>query len=107
MFLRPQFSVLHNAESDYASTGPWAWLMVVSPAPWDIPPWRRAGLALRVLSWGALAPLVLLGHSRFGAHSLGGLYEKIFLAMELVWLFLVALPVAFDTKTLLMGNPDT
>ena len=27
VFLRPQFSILHNAESDYGSSGPWAWLM--------------------------------------------------------------------------------
>jgi predicted secreted protein len=25
VFLRPQFSVLHNAESDYGSSGPYAW----------------------------------------------------------------------------------
>src|SRR5262249_635922 len=27
VFLRPQLSVLHNAESDYGSPGPWPWLM--------------------------------------------------------------------------------
>ena len=190
VFLRPQFSVLHNAESDYGSSGPWAWLMdlnfllrcllslavvrvatlvladsdkssrlrrglwlmvvwaigsgllaffpddpvgtplrwrgeihlvlaflaflavfvgavLLSPALGRLPPWRRVGLPLRVLSWGALAPLVLLGHAGFGAHSLGGLYEKTFLAIELVWFFLVALPVAFDTKALMMRNPDS
>lgn len=27
VFLRPRFSILHSAESDYGSRGPWAWLM--------------------------------------------------------------------------------
>ncbi len=27
VFLRPQFSILHNAESDYGSLGSWDWLM--------------------------------------------------------------------------------
>ncbi|MHB1572139.1 MAG: hypothetical protein ACYC0H_23445, partial [Solirubrobacteraceae bacterium] len=26
VFLRPQFSLLHNAESDYGSRGSWAWV---------------------------------------------------------------------------------
>lgn len=30
VFLRPQFSVLHNAESDYGSAGPWGWVMDVN-----------------------------------------------------------------------------
>lgn len=29
VFLRPEFSLLHNAESDYGSPGSWAWLMDV------------------------------------------------------------------------------
>lgn len=30
VFLRPHFSVLHNAESDYGSNGRYAWLMDVN-----------------------------------------------------------------------------
>jgi hypothetical protein len=45
------------------------------------------------LSWGALIPLLLLGHSHLRANSLGGLYEKIFLAAELLWPLLVAVPI--------------
>ncbi|HEX4778095.1 MAG TPA: hypothetical protein VFW74_15060, partial [Acidimicrobiia bacterium] len=51
--------------------------------------WRPALPPLNVLSWGALAPILLLGHAHLRPHSLGGLYEKVFLAMELAW-FLVA-----------------
>ena len=49
---------------------------------------------MAVLSWGALVPLLLLGRAGFHPHSLGGLYEKIFLGMELLWLALVAVCVA-------------
>lgn len=165
VFLRPRFSVLHNAESDYGSNGPYAWLMdlnfvlrcllslaavralsaaaggqrrlrvgLVAIAVWAIasgllavfpddpvgtrthglarvhlalaavafvgvvvgtrlvtralrtePGWRPVMAPLTILSWGALVPILLLGHSRLRPHSLGGLYEKIFLAMELLW----------------------
>jgi len=170
-FLRPEFSVLHNAESDYGSSGPWAWLMdlnfllrcalslaavgavSVTAAKtrrlqaalgllivWALasgllaffpddplgtpvhtsgavhltvafvaflavlvgtivgsrelraqPRWRRVAIPMAVLSWGALVPLLLLGRVGFHPHSLGGLYEKIFLGMELLWLALVAM----------------
>ena len=30
VFLRPRFSVLHSAESDYGSAGAWAWVMDVN-----------------------------------------------------------------------------
>jgi hypothetical protein len=47
-----------------------------------------------VLSWGAIVPLLLLGRVGFHPHWLGGLYEKLFLGMQLRWLALVALPIA-------------
>jgi hypothetical protein len=43
-----------------------------------------------LLSWGALVPVLLLGHAHLRPHSLGGLYEKVFLAVELGWLLAVA-----------------
>lgn len=166
VFLRPRFSVLHGAESDYGSRGSFAWLMdvnfvlrcllslavvralwlvanrerrlrpgLVALAVWAVasgllaffpddpvgtpthgsgrvhlalagvafvavvvgtrlatralrrvPGWQPVIAPLMVLSWGALAPVLLLGHSHLRPHSLGGLYEKIFLAMQLLWL---------------------
>jgi hypothetical membrane protein len=174
VFLRPQFSILHNAESDYGSRGAWAWLMDVNfllrcalslavigavsvsavkrrglqaalalltvwavasgllaffpddPAGTPLhasgavhlalafvaflavlvgtivgtialqalPRWRRVAVPMAVLAWGAIVPFLLLGHAGFGAHTLGGLYEKIFLAMELLWLAVVAVSIA-------------
>jgi len=174
VFLRPQFSFLHNAESDYGSAGPWAWLMdlnfllrcalslavvgAVSAAAarrrglqaalgllivWALgsgllaffpddpagtplrtsgavhlalafvafvavlvgtilgsialraqPRWRPVAIPMAILSWGALVPFLLLGRAGFGAHSLGGFYEKVFLGMELLWLAVVAARIA-------------
>jgi len=174
VFLRPQLSILHNAESDYGSSGPWAWLMDLNfllrcalslaavgavsvtaaksrglqaalglVAVWALgsgllaffpddpagtplhasgrihlaiafiaflavlvgtilgwmalrvqPRWRRVAIPMAVLSSGALVPLLLLGRAGFHPQSLGGLYEKIFLGMELLWLALVVVCVA-------------
>jgi len=170
VFLRPRFSVIHNAESDYGSRGRFAWVMdvnfvlrcllslaVVGALAGFVAdsPRLRVGLALLAiwalasgllaffpddpvgtrtdgsgvvhlvlalvaflgvlfgtfataralktdlrfaplrrpllaLSWGAVVAILLLGHSHLRAHSLGGLFEKIFLALELAWLLLVA-----------------
>jgi len=174
VFLRPHLSVLHNAESDYGSKGPYAWLMdvnfvlrclfslavvaalarseiltprlraglaclvvwalasgllaafpddpvgtkthglaevhlalaglafvavvvgtrVTTRGLWRDPAWRSVAGALAALSWGALVPVLLLGHAHLRPHSLGGLYEKLFLAVELGWLLVAALWIA-------------
>lgn len=175
VFLRPHFSVLHNAESDYGSHGPYDWLMdlnfllrcalslaavralalAVPQQPrlraalgllsvWAIASgllaffpddpvgtrahglaprvhlllagvafvavavgtrlatralrtetrWRAAIAPLTLLSWGAIVPALLLARTRLHAHSLGGLYEKVFLALELAWILLAAVQVA-------------
>jgi hypothetical membrane protein len=174
VFLRPRFSVLHNAESDYGSRGPYAWLMdldfllrcalslavagaialtavvtsrlrtglallvlwsaasgllaffpddpvgtrlhgtakvhavlaviafaaviigtrVVTRALRGNPEWRPVSLPLTVLSWGAFLPIVLLGRAHLRPESLGGLYEKLFLGVELAWFALAAAWIA-------------
>ncbi|MHB1569926.1 MAG: DUF998 domain-containing protein, partial [Solirubrobacteraceae bacterium] len=183
VFLRPQFSLLHNAESDYGSRGSWAWVMdlnfllrcVLSLAAvravmlavhrsertarlrtglalvgvWGVasgllalfpddpigtptrtsgqihlalafvafiaivfgsviasralrgdPRWRPAAGAMALLSWGAIVPLLLVGHTHFRLHSLGGLYEKVFLVMELLWLAVAVAPLAISSRSL-------
>jgi hypothetical protein len=54
------------------------------------PAWRPIVGLLALLSWGALVPVLLLGRVHLRPHSLGGLYEKVFLAVELGWLLVVA-----------------
>ncbi|HET9061290.1 MAG TPA: DUF998 domain-containing protein [Acidimicrobiales bacterium] len=178
VFARPQFSFLHNAESDYGSTGPWAWLMDVNflvrcaiglagvvaivlavrgaksgglgvgtalLAVWAVTSgllaffpddpvgtrvhgpgkvhlllaavafvavaagaivtshalrsrsrWQWARRPLLALSWGAIVPVLALGSVHFARHSLGGLYEKLFLAAELSWFVVAVAPIALD-----------
>ncbi len=171
VFLRPEFSVLHNAESDYGSKGSWAWVMdanfllrcalslaVVRALALAVPGRLRTGLAflgvwavcsgllaffpddpvgtttagsakvhvllagiaflavvigtrlvtralrrepgwqpvarvLAVLWWCSLVPILLLGRARFRPHSLGGLWEKVFLGIELAWFLGAAIGV--------------
>lgn len=174
VFLRPGFSVLHNAESDYGSRGPYDWVMdlnfvlrgllslaVVAAlalvaadnrrlriALWLLGVWAvgsgllaffpddPAGTTLRTagrihlaiagfafvavllgtfaalrgvrgdprfararrplfaLAVAALVAILLLGHAGFHAHSLGGLWEKTFLGLELAWFAVVAATIA-------------
>jgi hypothetical protein len=174
VFLRPELSVLHSAESDYDSTGHYGWLkdlnflvrcllslavvralmlavgtsgrmglalglittwalasallalfpddpvgtvqhlhgrihlllallafaailvgtIVASRALRTVDAWRPVHRLLLVLSWGALLPVLLLGRVHLRRHSLGGLYEKLFLLAELAWLLVVALWIA-------------
>jgi Protein of unknown function (DUF998) len=58
------------------------------------PTWRSLATPLLVTAWLAVAALLLLGHAHLHVHSLGGLYEKLFLAFELAWLLMAALPLA-------------
>lgn len=182
LFLRPQFSLLHNAESDYGSRGSWRWLMDLNflvrcalsliavravmlavrryersarlraglalVSVWAIASgllaffpddpvgtptrtagqihlalafvafiaivfatvlatralramarWQPVSAAMTLLSWGAIVPLLLLGHTHFGVHSLGGLYEKTFLAMQLAWIAITVAPLAINPRS--------
>ncbi|HUK44455.1 MAG TPA: DUF998 domain-containing protein [Gaiellaceae bacterium] len=173
VFLRPEFSVLHNAESDYGSKGHYGWVMnanfllrcalslvVVRALALAVPGRLRTGLwwlgvwavtsgllaffpddpvgtktvdraakvhlalaavafvavivgtrivtrrlrrergwkpvagVLNVLAWGALVPVLLLGRAHLREHSLGGLWEKVFLGTELCWFLVVAAWIA-------------
>jgi hypothetical protein len=49
---------------------------------------------LDVLAWLALVPLALMARSGLRPHSLGGLFEKLFLAIELLWFLVAARHVA-------------
>ena len=61
VFLRPHFSVLHNAESDYGSEGRWAWVMDVNFV-------LRGALSLAVVRALSLQPRA---RSRVGLWALG------------------------------------
>jgi len=54
-------------------------------------PVRRRLLAL---AWAAVVAIALLGHAHLRPHSLGGLYEKLFLGCELAWFAVLAAWIA-------------
>jgi hypothetical membrane protein len=186
VLLRPHFSVLHNAESDYGSSGSYAWVMdlnfllrgVFSLAivralvlacdvrsatarvadigliVWALasgalaffpddpvgaptrglgrvhlllafvafagvvvgtiagsraaradPLLRSRSTALTALAYAALVAILLLGHAHLRPRSLGGLYEKIFLAIELLWLYVVSWSIS-GTRTVARAPAD-
>jgi hypothetical membrane protein len=172
-FLRPQFSLLHNAESDYGSAGHDAWVMdiaflvrgalsfaaiaaltltepvrrrtaglallvvwavasallaffpddpagtpvqtagrihlvlagiaflgvaigtiVVSRGLRHDPRWESLHVPLYVISRLAIVAVLLLGRTHLRIQSLGGLYERLFLGLELLWFLIVAIRIA-------------
>ena len=172
-FLRPEFSLIHNAESDYGSTGHDAWVMdiaflvrgalslavvaairltqsvprrsagpvllvvwavcsgllaffpddpagtpqhtagrvhlalagiaflcvaigtiLVSRALRQDVGWQAVQLPLSLISWLAIVPFLLLGRTHLRIHTLGGLYERLFLGLELLWFLIAALRIA-------------
>ncbi len=54
------------------------------------PAWRAAGSVLLVVSVAGAAAFLLLGTAAGHKHAPGGLYERIFLGLELLWIALAA-----------------
>ena len=65
-----------------------------SPAARTQPLLGSRASVLAALAHAALVPVLLLGHAHLRPNSLGGLYEKLFLAIELAWLFVLSWPIA-------------
>jgi hypothetical membrane protein len=172
-FLRPKYSLLYNAESDYGR-GPWYWVMdinfllrcalslaiagalyrtirldgrtraglallvtwaicsgllaffaddpegtpqtgsgvvhvilaliafpcitagaiLISASLMSDPAWRRAAPVLLAISVAGALALLLLGAPHKHYHAPGGLYERIFLGLELLWMAVAAIAIA-------------
>ena len=56
------------------------------------PAWRQVAPWLLALSIAGAAAFLLLGHAAGHKHAPGGLYERIFLGIELLWLALAVVP---------------
>jgi hypothetical protein len=57
----------------------------------NVPGLRNLYPWLLGISVAAVVALLLLGHSGFKLHTLAGLYERVFLALELLWILIVGL----------------
>lgn len=55
------------------------------------PEWRQLAGFLVALAVVAIIPLALLGHTHFRPQSLDGLYERLFLGLELLWILVVGI----------------
>jgi hypothetical protein len=53
------------------------------------PQMRQIATWLLSISVVAVVPLLLLGHNGFGPQTMSGLYERLFLGLELLWILLV------------------
>lgn len=58
------------------------------------PAWRRAAAPLLVVSLAGAVAFLLLGTATRHSHAPGGLYERIFLGLQLLWIALVAARIA-------------
>ena len=68
--------------------------ILLSLAAGHLPPLQGVRGWLLALSLLAVVPLLALLRAGFRAESLGGLYERIFLALELAWILVTALTLA-------------
>lgn len=59
----------------------------------DRPQLRPISGWLLAISLVAVLPLLLLSHSHFSPHSPGGLYERLFLGLELLWILVAGLGI--------------
>jgi hypothetical membrane protein len=64
--------------------------ILVSSSLMADPAWRQAGRALLAVSAAGAAALLLLASAAGHPHAPGGLYERIFLGLELLWIAVAA-----------------
>jgi hypothetical protein len=71
---------------------PWTARLPVPAAPdfTSDPAWHSAGAVLLTVSLAGTAAFLLLGSAAGHKHAPGGLYERIFLGLELLWIALAA-----------------
>jgi hypothetical membrane protein len=85
---------VHLALAFVAFTCVTAGTIVLSCALRSDPDWRSAGTALLVVSLAGAVAYLLLGAAIGHKHAPDGLYERIFLGLELAWIALAAWRVA-------------
>jgi hypothetical protein len=67
--------------------------VVISASLRSDPAWRSVGGALLGIAMAGVAALLLLGAAEH-AHASGGLHERIFLGLELLWMAVAAWSIA-------------
>jgi hypothetical protein len=72
--------------------------VLLSVSGGNLPPLRRARGWLLALSLLAVVPFLALLRAGFRADSQGGLYERVFLALELAWILVASLTVVRERR---------
>ncbi len=73
--------------------------IVISANLMSDPSWRPVAPALLAISIAGAVAYLLLGAALKHHHAPGGLYERIFLGLELLWIALTAIVIARRTRT--------
>jgi len=74
--------------------------ILISAGLMSDPAWRAAAPVLLAISIGGALACLLLGTANKHHHAPGGLYERIFLGLELLWMVVAAIAIARRARTI-------
>ena len=77
--------------------------ILISASLMSDPAWRRAAPVLLAISVAGAIAYLLLGAANKHHHAPGGLYERVFLGLELLWIVVAAIAIARRTQ----GRPES
>ena len=90
--------VVHVVLAFIAFTAITVGAILISASLRSDPSWRRAAPVLLAISIAAALAYLLLGAPHKHYHAPGGLYERIFLGLELLWIVIAAIAIARRTQ---------
>jgi hypothetical protein len=90
--------VVHGVLAVIAFTAITVGAILISASLMSDPTWRPAGPILLTISIGIVLAYLLLGAPHKHYHAPGGLYERIFLGLELLWIAVAAIAIARRTR---------
>jgi hypothetical membrane protein len=81
-------------------------VILISASLMSDPAWRPAAPVLLAISVAGACAYLLLGTAGKHHHAPGGLYERIFLGLELLWIVVAAVAIARQTPVNEPGSPQ-
>ena len=89
--------IVHLALAFIAFTAIAIGAILISASLMSDPAWRRAAPVLLAISVAGAIAYLLLGAANKHHHSPGGLYERVFLGLELLWIVIAAIAISRRT----------
>ena len=99
--------VVHDVLAFIAFTAITIGAILISASLMSDPAWRRAAPVLLAISIAGALAYLLLGAPHKHYHAPGGLYERIFLGLELLWIVIAAIAIARRTPATQPELPDS